>query len=184
MIPLPRWFYKRSTKDVARELLGKKIVREIDAKQKVIKIVETEAYLGPHDLAAHSRFGQTARNLHLFGPSGHAYVFLIYGVYHCLNVVTEGGIGAAVLIRAGEPVENITWKTAGPGLLCQALGVDRSFNGLDLTKIGPLYLAESDDLVSKKSIVTTSRIGVAYAKNWATRPLRFYIKGNPFVSKP
>ena len=118
----------------------------------------------------------------MFGPPGHAYVYLIYGVHHCLNVVTEPeGHAAAVLIRALEPVRNIEGSTKGPGLLCRALGIDRSHNGHDLVG-DDLFLAEPDDR-EPFEVVARPRIGVAYAGEWAEKPLRFYIRGNPFVSR-
>ena len=110
--------------------------------ERVGRIVETEAYLGPHDLAAHSARGLTARTRVMFGPPGHAYVYLIYGMHHCLNVVTEReGHASAVLLRAIEPVRNVTGRTAGPGLLCRAMGIDRRLNGHDLLS-DDLYIGE------------------------------------------
>ena len=101
--------------------------------RRVGRIVETEAYLGPHDLAAHSARGRTARTEVMFGPAGHAYVYLIYGFWNCVNVVTRReGVPQAVLLRALEPVLNVTDKTWGPGLLCRAMNIDRSLNGADL----------------------------------------------------
>src|SRR5439155_10998216 len=126
MRKLPRSFYSRDTIAVARELLGRYLVHG----DRVGRIVETEAYLGPHDLAAHSSRGKTKRNEVMFGPPGHAYVYMIYGMYFCMNVVTEHA--AAVLIRALEPVRNLAGKTSGPGLLCRAMGIDRQLNGHDL----------------------------------------------------
>ena len=179
---LPRSFYARDTTTVAQDLLGKHLVHVVRGIERVGRIVEVEAYLGPHDRAAHSSKGFTPRTSVMFGPPGHAYVYLIYGMHHCLNVVTEPeGHGSAVLIRALEPVSNITGKTSGPGLLCKALGIDRSLNGADL--IGDqLYIAEAgapDFRINKRP-----RIGVDYAGAWARRLLRFYIRGNAHVSKP
>ena len=126
MRTLPRSFYDRSTIEVAEELLGKHLVHRTDGGERVGRIVEVEAYLGAHDRAAHSAKGLTGRTRVMFGPPGHAYVYLIYGIHHCLNVVTErAGHGSAVLLRAVEPVRNIGGRTCGPGLLCQAMGIDR-----------------------------------------------------------
>jgi DNA-3-methyladenine glycosylase len=180
---LPRSFYDRDTTTVARELLGKLLVRVGRGVARVGKIVEVEAYLGPHDLAAHSARGRTARNQVMFGPPGHAYVYFIYGMYHCMNVVTEReGHASAVLLRAVEPVENIAGRTCGPGLLCRAMNIDRRFNGHDLLS-GDFFIAESG-MAETFPIVKRPRVGVDYARHWARRHLRFYIRGNPFVSRP
>jgi len=183
MDKLPRRFYERDTEQVARELLGQWIVHQTGDRRLIGRIVETEAYLGPHDLAAHSSKGVTSRTRIMFGPPGHAYVYLIYGQHHCMNVVTEReGNGAAVLLRAVEPVENLAGRTCGPGLLCQALAIDRRLNGLDL--LGEeLFLAPAPDSTPIR-VVERARIGVEYAKHWARRKLRFYIRDNPFVSRP
>jgi DNA-3-methyladenine glycosylase len=182
MQKLPREFYARDTIQVAKELLGKFLVHVVNGSEHVGKIVEVEAYLGPHDLAAHSSKGLTKRTQVMFGPPGHAYVYLIYGMYNCVNVVTEeAGHAAAVLIRALEPVKNIATSTRGPGLLCKALSIDRSLNAQDLLS-DTLYICQAED-EKKIVIVKKKRIGVAYAKHWAHRLLRFYIKNNPFVSK-
>lgn len=179
---LARLFYDRDAETVARALLGKLLAHRVDGKLRVGRIVETEAYLGPHDLAAHSARGRTARTEVMFGPPGHAYVYLIYGMHHCLNVVTEAeGHAAAVLIRALEPVQNIEGRTSGPGLLCRALGIDRRLNGHDLLS-DDLFLAQPGK-PEPFEIVARPRIGVDYAGEWAERLLRFYIKGNRFVSR-
>ena len=168
---------------VARELLGKYLVHVDDGVARIGRIVEDEAYLGPHDRAAHSARGRTARTQVMFGPPGHAYVYLIYGMYYCLNVVTEpAGVASAVLLRALEPVQNAAGRTQGPGLLCRALHIDGRLNGHDLLS-DDFYLAAPDQ-VEKLTIVKRPRIGVDYAGPWAKRLLRFYIKGNPFISKP
>src|SRR6266446_2380166 len=126
MRKLPRSFYDRDTILVAKELLGKHLVHVSDGVERVGRVVEVEAYLGPHDLAAHSAKGLTERTKVMFGPPGHAYVYLIYGMYYCMNVVTEReGHASAVLLRALEPAKNIEGKTSGPGLLCNALRIDR-----------------------------------------------------------
>ncbi len=179
---LPREFYDRDTILVARELLGKYLVRVVAGRRRVGRIVETEAYLGPHDLAAHSSRGRTERTKIMFGPPGFAYVYFIYGMYFCMNVVTQPeGHASAVLLRAVEPVKNVHGKTGGPGLLCRAMNVDRRLNGHDLLS-KDLFIAAPD---TKKAfgIVKRPRIGVEYAGHWARRHLRFYIKDNPFVSR-
>lgn len=182
MRKLPRAFYDRDTIAVARELLGKYLVRVARGVERIGRIVEVEAYLGPHDLAAHSARGLTERTKVMFGPPGHAYVYMIYGMYFCMNVVTEReGHASAVLLRAVEPVTNIEERTQGPGLLCRAMRIDKRLNGYDLTG-NNFYIAapgKSEPMV----IVKRPRVGVDYAGHWARRHLRFYIKGNPFVSK-
>jgi DNA-3-methyladenine glycosylase len=133
MEKLTREFYNRDTTLVAKALLGSYLIHRSQGVEYVGKIVEVEAYLGQHDLASHSSKGLTKRTATLFGPPGFAYVYLIYGMYHCFNVVTEPeGIGAAVLIRAVEPIANITERTAGPGLLCKSMMIDKTINGIDL----------------------------------------------------
>ncbi len=179
---LPRSFYDRDTITVARELLGKYLVHVRDDAEKIGRIVEVEAYLGPHDLAAHSSKGLTNRTKIMFGPPGHAYVYMIYGMYFCMNVVTEReGHASAVLLRAVEPVSGIEGRTGGPGLLCRAMGIDRSLNGHDLES-DDFYIATGSEM-ELFSIVERPRIGVDYAGDWAERPLRYYIEGNPHVSK-
>jgi DNA-3-methyladenine glycosylase len=179
---LPRRFYDRDTTLVARELLGKLLVHVDDGVRRVGRIVETEAYLGPHDLAAHSARGLTPRTAVMFGPPGHAYVYLIYGMHHCLNVVTEReGHASAVLIRALEPVANVAARTQGPGLLCRALGIDRRLNGHDLLS-DDLYIA-APARAERLPIARRPRVGVDYAGRWARRLLRFYIRGNAWVSR-
>jgi len=182
MQALPRSFYDRETKRVARELLGMHLVRRVGTLNRVGRIVETEAYLGPHDLAAHSARGRTRRTEVMFGPPGHAYVYLIYGMHHCLNVVTEpAGHASAVLIRALEPVENVEGSTKGPGLLCRAMEIDRRLNGHDLLS-DDLFIAPPPH-AERFQVVTRPRIGVSYAGPWAEKPLRFYIRENAFVSR-
>src|SRR3546814_9949583 len=133
MQALPRSFYDRDTILVAHDLLGKYLVHTIDGTERIGKILEVEAYLGPHDLAAHTSKGNTPRTRVMFGTHGYAYIYLIYGMHHCMNVVTEAdGTGAAVLLRALEPVANLSNNTSGPGRLCKAMGVDRSHYGHDL----------------------------------------------------
>ncbi len=182
MQKLSRKFYDRDTITVAKELLGKYLVHHTHGIERIGKIVEVEAYLGPHDNAAHSAKGLTDRTKVMFGPPGHAYVYLIYGMYYCMNVVTEReGHASAVLLRAVEPIKNIDQRTQGPGLLCKALAINKQLNAHDLMSDN-FYIAAADDS-ARFSIVKKPRIGVDYAGHWAKRLLRFYIKGNCFVSK-
>ncbi len=180
--PLPRAFYDRDTVAVAHELLGKHLVHVSGGVERVGRIVEVEAYLGPHDLAAHSSRGLTPRTRIMFGPPGHAYVYMIYGMHYCMNVVTEAeGRAAAVLLRAVEPVRNVAARTQGPALLCKALDIDKRMNGHDLLS-DTLYIA-APPAEEKFTMAKRPRIGVDYAGHWARRLLRFYVKGNAFVSK-
>jgi len=182
MRKLPRTFYDRDTIVVARELLGKDLVHVSDGVERVGRIVEDEAYLGPHDRAAHSARGLTERTKIMFGPPGYAYIYLIYGMYYCMNVVTQpAGVASAVLLRAVEPVRNVEGRTQGPGLLCRALHVDGRLNGHDLLS-DDFYIADAGESADFQ-IVKRPRIGVDYAGPWAKKLLRFYIKGNPFISK-
>jgi len=179
---LKRSFYNRDTVLVAKDLLGKVLVRASDGVERTGRIVEVEAYLGPHDLAAHSARGRTARTEVMFGPPGHAYVYMIYGMYFCMNVVTEKqGHAAAVLLRAVEPMRNVTGKTKGPGLMCRAMDIDKRLNGHDLES-DDLFIA-SDGTKSDFEILARPRIGVDYSGSWAKELLRFYIKDNRFVSR-
>jgi DNA-3-methyladenine glycosylase len=179
---LPRKFYDRDTIVVAHELLGKCLVHVAGGVERVGRIVEVEAYLGPHDLAAHSARGLTPRTKTMFGPPGHAYVYLIYGMHHCMNVVTQPeGVASAVLLRALEPVRNIETRTQGPGLLCRALHIDRRMNGHDLVS-DDFHIAD-DGYPKVFPIARRPRIGVDYAGRWARRLLRFYIRGNPYISR-
>lgn len=191
---LKKSFYNRDTTVVSQELLGKIIVRVID-NNTILKarIVETEAYLGIHDMASHAYGGKRIRNAPLFGPVGHAYVYFIYGMYYCVNFVgrAPGVPAGGTLIRAVEPIEGIEYMqakrhthnlhalTSGPGKLTRALSITRDLNGIDVTKKGQLYLLDAP-AVPADQIVARGRIGVSKA---ADEPLRFYIKGNPFVSK-
>jgi len=182
--PISRDFYSRRTLTVARDLIGVHLVRTYRGKQLIGRIVETEAYQGPQDLAAHSARGQTDRNAVMFGPAGFAYVYLIYGMWECVNVVTrEAGIPHAVLIRAIEPIANIAGKTWGPGLLCKAMHIDRSLTGADLcapSKKG-LWLEMPSDFRRGK-IARAPRIGVDYAGDWAHKHWRFFDRDSPYVS--
>jgi len=194
-VKLPRSFYAQSTLQVARQLLGKYLVRRHPDGKTVGRIVETEAYVGPHDLACHAAKGRTARTEVMFGPPGHAYVYFIYGVYYCLNIVTEEvGHASAVLIRALEPVEGIelmqqrrgTQKlhslASGPGKLCLAMAIDKTLNGVDMCRGNILYVEDRGE--PRPKIVARPRIGVDYAGKWKDKPWRFLIRGSEFVSKP
>ena len=179
---LPRDFYARSTLAVARQLIGMHLVHELAGVRRVGRIVETEAYLGPEDLAAHSARGMTPRNAVMFGPPGYAYVYFIYGVWNCINVVTrEEGVPQAVLLRALEPVEGVDDKTWGPGLLCRAMHIDRTLNGADL--LGQrLWIEHPPESERRPSVARTTRIGVDYSGEWAQRPWRFFAAKSPYVS--
>jgi DNA-3-methyladenine glycosylase len=179
---LPRTFYARDTITVARELLGTLLVRRAAGVDRVGMIVETEAYLGSHDMAAHARHGKTRRNASLFGPCGHAYVYMIYGMHECMNVVTgPPGWGGAVLIRALEPVQYCDARTNGPGLLSRAMGISRTLDGHDLLS-DDLFIAENG-AAPRIVVRATRRVGVDYAGHWARRRLRFHISRNAFVSR-
>ena len=191
-MPLPREFYDRDTAIVSRELLG--AVLECRTRDGVAsgRIVETEAYMGPHDPACHAAAGLTARTKHLFGPPGVAYVYFIYGMYWCFNAVTrEVGHGSAVLVRALEPLDGEDLMrerrpkvkrrvdlTNGPGKLCLALGIVGSHSGHWLDE-PPLRILAGEH-VRDADVVVTPRIGITHAADW---PLRFFVDGNPFVSK-
>ncbi|NLM48758.1 MAG: DNA-3-methyladenine glycosylase [Epulopiscium sp.] len=203
MKKLDRSFYERDTLVVAQELLGKYIVHKIKGKELIARIVETEAYKGPVDKAAHSyQNRRTPRTEVMFGPPGHAYVYLIYGMYLCMNIVTEEeGMPCAVLLRAAEPVEgldemaqlrfNKTYKqltrsqkinlTNGPGKLAMALNITREDNGLDLCA-EKMFICESDS-DSNFFIGRGKRINIDYAEEAADYLWRFYIKNNPYISK-
>lgn len=185
---LPRCFYNRDTVTVAKDLLGK-VLRHGETSG---VIVETEAYLGGEDLAAHSARGITPRTRVIFGPPGHAYVYFIYGMYECLNIVAEPeGTPGCVLIRALEPVTGIEIMqerrpaaakkehlASGPGKLTLAMGITRALNGADLTK-APLTVHEQLHIPEIR-IVTSPRIGIRECTEW---PLRFYVAGSRFVSR-
>ena len=178
---LPRSFYARETLTVARDLIGMHLVHRGPYGLQRGRIVETEAYKGPTDLAAHSSRGLTKRTEVMFGPPGHAYVYLIYGFWNCLNFVTaDHGVPHAVLIRALEPVAGVENTTHGPGLLCRALYRDRALNGLDLT--GSTLWVEKPANYRKPRIERATRIGVDYAGSWAKKPWRFFDHDSPYVS--
>src|SRR5579883_589630 len=180
---ITRDFYARNTLIVARELIGMHLVHAAGGTRRVGRIIETEAYQGPEDLAAHSSRGRTPRTEVMFGPPGHAYVYFIYGFWNCLNVVTAAeGVPHAVLLRALEPVAGIEDKTCGPGLLCRAMGIDRRLNGADLC--GPVLWLERPPAPARRRIriARAERIGVDYAGEWARRPWRFYDRDSRYVS--
>jgi DNA-3-methyladenine glycosylase len=180
---LERAFYARDTRTVARALLGKVLVHLDGGVRRAARIVETEAYHGPGDLASHARAGPTQRAAIMFGPPGVAYVYLIYGTSHCMNVVTgPEGFPSAVLLRAGEPVEGCLHSTRGPGNLCRALGITRAHdNGRDL--VGEDLFVEDAPSPAER-IVTGPRVNVDSAGGWAARPWRYALLGNPCVSRP
>ena len=180
---LKRSFYSRPTVDVARDLLGKIIMHQDGDQLRAGRIVETEAYLGTADPAAHAFRGVTPRTRVLFGAPGHAYVYLIYGMYHCLNVVAEEeGKAGCVLIRAIEPVANEPVSNAGsgsgPGRLTRALGITIERYGADLTH-GDLTIRQQADAPAF-DIGISPRIGIHEAVDW---PLRFFVAGNSHVSR-
>lgn len=171
---LKRNFYLKPTLQVAKNLLGKYLVY----KDKSAKIIEVEAYIGQKDLACHASKGKTKRNEAMFLEGGHTYIYLIYGIYHCLNIVTgKREHPEAILIRALE-YEGCD----GPGKLCRKFGLKRAQNGLDLTK-GPIYIEDRGVKIAKNRIIGTSRIGVAYAGKWAKKPWRFLIKDSKYLSR-
>lgn len=167
---LSKDFFKRPTVTVARELLGKYLVCERNGKRIALRIIETEAYDGSHDLACHASKGRTSRTDVMFGPAGVWYVYLIYGMYDMLNIVTgDREYPAAVLIRGVERYD-------GPGKLTKALDITRKLNSLPATKKSGLWIEDRGERVSKRDIITGSRVGVAYAKEYAHKPWRFSLK--------
>jgi len=172
---LSQAYFNRSTLVVARSLLGKYLVRQNGAATMSGRIIEVEAYIGPHDLACHASKGRTRRTEVLFGPPGISYVYLIYGMYHCLNVVTEeAGFPAAVLIRAVEVEGSLI---DGPGRLCRAFSIDRSLNRIDMTARRDLWFEDRRVKIPRGTIGAFPRIGVSYAGQWAVRPYRFRLTG-------
>lgn len=184
LVPLPESFYARPALTVARELLGAHLVLEEGGWRRVGRIVETEAYIGQEDLACHASKGLTPRTEVMFGPPGRAYVYLIYGMYHCFNVVTDApGVGAAVLVRAVEPLEGLPpgARTDGPGRLCRALGLTLAHNRLELQS-PRLYLTEGTP-VPEARVARGPRIGVEYAGAWAREPFRLWVRDSEHVSR-
>ena len=196
MSGLPRAFYLQPTLRVARALLGKILVHRTAAGVTAGRIVEVEAYRGPADRAAHSAGGhRSARNEVMWGPPGHAYVYFVYGMHHCVNVVCRPPeVPEAVLLRALEPLEGEAlmrrrrrlpdapaWRLCrGPGALCQAMGIGRAENGADLVR-GALRIRHAPVLPARR-VARTPRIGVAYAGADAARPWRFLVRGSRAVS--
>lgn len=196
---LPLSFYRRPAEEVAEDLLGRYLVREVGGERLVVRLVETEAYLGAADRASHAWNGRrTARNENLYLPAGHAYVYFIYGKHFCLNVVAgTSGAGGAVLLRAAEVVfgsESLIRHrglsrppragelAGGPGKLCQALRVDRSFDGHRLN-LAPLRFVAGEP-VERTEVVTGPRVGIDYAQEAVAWPLRFAIRNHREVSRP
>lgn len=193
---LPREFYARDTLTVARELLGKRLVRLDEDARLAGRITEVEAYIGEDDRASHASPGTTARNAPMYGPPGFTYVYLIYGAHHCLNVVTEReGFPAAILIRALEPLEGLaiiqqqrglqgppTALTGGPGRVCAALGIDRSFNNHDLcAPDAPLWIEDAAP-IPEVQVARSPRIGVRGDQTALDARWRFYIRDSAWVS--
>jgi DNA-3-methyladenine glycosylase len=187
-----RAWFDRPSPQVAQDLLGMRLVHSTPDGLTAARIVEVEAYQGPEDLAAHSSHGRTARNAVMFGPPGHIYVYFVYGMHHCMNVVCgPGEKPEAVLIRAAAIEEGLELAqarrgsvperrlAAGPGNLAKALGIDRTLNGADLLR-GPLRLAWGE---APGEVVSRPRIGVDYAGAWAARPLRFLVRDDPHISR-
>jgi DNA-3-methyladenine glycosylase len=168
---LTRSFFQRPAEEVAQALIGKILVRRLQGKLLRARLIETEAYLGPDDLASHAAKGRTRRTEVLFGAPGRAYVYLIYGLHEMLNVVAGAtGQGHGVLIRAADPLDD--WKTdlSGPGRLSRALQITRLQNGLDVTGTELYFLDNPDD---RPAVQSTKRIGIDYALDWKDAPLRF-----------
>jgi len=168
MKKLARKFYERDTQVVARELLGKLLVRRWRGKKCALRIWEVESYVGEDDKASHASRGFTPRTAVMYGQAGHAYVYLIYGMYHCLNVVTEKrGFPAAVLIRAAGELN-------GPGKVTRFLHITRAQNRVDLTRSPSLYIADDGRRVAPQQIIAAPRIGIDYAGEHALLPWRYY----------
>lgn len=192
--PLPRAFYERPTETVARELLGAMLVRRIDGVELAGRIVETEAYLGGDDQAAHSYAGLTPRTQVIFGPGGHAYVYFIYGVHHCLNLIAEAeGRPGCVLVRALEPVSGLEAMrlrrpaakrdrdlASGPGKLCQALGIGLDEYGADVTDPAGALAVHAPNPAAPPDVAVSTRVGIRRSANL---PLRFFIRDNEHVSR-
>lgn len=185
----PRGWFARDARVVARALVGCLLVHErVRGEPRVSRIVETEAYRGPKDLACHARAGLTRRTRTLLGQEGHAYVFLVYGMHDCFNVTCLGrSAGHAVLVRAGEPTSGFAPGTRldGPGRFARAMGITRAHDAADLTGTA-LYLCPRDAIPARGRlrVVVTPRVGVGYAGEWADRPWRFLDANSAHVSRP
>jgi DNA-3-methyladenine glycosylase len=174
-------FFERDTLGVARDLLGKLLVREVDGRALWGRLVEVEAYCGPADRAAHSWRGRTPRTSVMFGPPGRAYVYFVYGMHNCLNFVTRPeGFPEAVLVRALEPGPGVG-RCSGPGLVCRALAIDRSLNGTPLEPPS-LYVVDDGFRPGPDGVARTPRVGVGYAGEWAELPWRFCLP-SPHLSR-
>lgn len=182
---LPQKYYDAPALDVARNLIGKVLVRRTEAGCLAGIIVETEAYCGPHDLASHASRGHTPRTAVMFGPPGHWYVYIIYGMYYCLNIVTEReGFPSAVLLRAVRGVEGLEphVKTDGPGKLCRAFGIDKSYNtSAAYSDHSGLWIEDRGVVIDPGSILETPRINVDYAGEYVDKPWRFVVAPEPRV---
>ena len=188
-------FFERPAPEVARDLLGKLLVRKIGRRFLIGKIVETEAYLGAGDAASHAHRGMTERNKPMFGPAGHTYVYFTYGMHWLLNFVTEKeGKPSGVLIRALEPLVPVSDKriASGPAKLTKWLGVDKSLNDIEISRSDELFVCEEIEVagekfvaekIARRNMVEWERVGVDYAGGHKSLPLRFYIKNNPSVSR-
>jgi DNA-3-methyladenine glycosylase len=183
--PVTSDFFLRDARHLARALIGAYVVRSVAGSIKVSRVVETEAYRGPKDAACHARAGLTRRTRSLLGPPGHAYVFLVYGMHECFNVVCLGeGRGHAVLVRAGEPTLGFApgVRLDGPGRFARALGITRADDDADLM-CPPTYLSPRSGR-RRLRIGVTPRVGVAYAGLVADKPWRFFDPASPHVSRP
>jgi DNA-3-methyladenine glycosylase len=179
---LTQSFFERPAEDVARALIGKILVRRVPGKLLRARLIETEAYLGPDDLASHASKGRTGRTEVLFGPPGRAYVYLIYGLHEMLNVVAGApGQGQGVLIRAADPLDDWKADLSGPGRLTRALQITRLQNGLDVTGAELHFLDNPDD---RPAVQSTKRIGIDYALHWKDAPLRFVEAGRRADTSP
>jgi DNA-3-methyladenine glycosylase len=168
---LERGFFARPALVVAKDLIGKYVCRRIDGEVIAAAINETEAYIGPHDLACHGSKGRTTRTEVMFGPAGHWYVYFIYGIHWMLNAVTDDvDHPAAVLIRGAGP-----WN--GPAKLTKAMSIDRSFNKLPIDAASELWIEDRGLVIPRRKIRRTPRIGVDYAGDWAAKPYRFVVEG-------
>jgi DNA-3-methyladenine glycosylase len=178
--PLGRQFYDREARVVARDLLGAIVCHRVGGRLARARIVETEAYVGTQDLASHSSHGRTPRTETMFGPPGHAYVYLIYGMYCMFNVVVSGlGDAQAVLVRAAEPLDGLGARLDGPGRLARGLGITLAQNGADLVTSDLRLLPGR----RPERVEVTARIGVDYAGPWASEPLRFLDADSRWVSR-